>query len=91
MQAVALDTSKSRQIIWLDIGETPDRLALINILIKVLGGTVLFSDIPAAQSWIKADTVCMHLMLFLILIKTMLHEIIFTRVAVRIVVENCLM
>jgi predicted ATP-dependent serine protease len=90
-QAVALDASKSRQVIWLDIGETPNRLALINILIKVLGGTVLFSDIPAAQSWIKADTVCMHLTLFLILIKTMLHEIIFidsaTHVAVRIVVE----
>ena len=94
-QAVALDASKSRQVIWLDIGETPDRLALINILIKVLGGTVSFSDIPAAQSWIKADTVCMDLMLFVILIKTMLHEMIFidsaTRVAVRIVVENCLM
>ena len=94
-QAVALDASKSRQVIWLDIGETPDRLALINILIKVLGGTVSFSDIPAAQSWIKADTVSMSLMLFVILIKTMLHEMIFidsaTRVAVRIVVENCLM
>jgi hypothetical protein len=95
-QAVALDASKSRrQVIWLDIGETPDCLALINILIKVLGGTVSFSDIPAAQSWIKADTVCMDLMLFVILIKTMLHEMIFidsaTRVAVRIVVENCLM
>jgi predicted ATP-dependent serine protease len=94
-QAVALDASKSRQVIWLDIGETPDRLALINILIKVLGGTVSFSDIPAAQSWIKADTVSMNLMLFVIIIKTMLHEMIFidsaTRVAVRIVVENCLM
>jgi predicted ATP-dependent serine protease len=94
-QAVALDASKSRQVIWLDIGETPDRLALINILIKVLGGTVSFSDIPAAQSWIKADTVSMNLMLFVILIKTMLPEMIFidsaTRVAVRIVVENCLM
>jgi predicted ATP-dependent serine protease len=93
-QAVALDASKSRQVIWLDIGETPDRLALINILIKVLGGTVSFSDIPAAQSWIKADTVSMNLMLFVIIIKTMLHEMIFidsaTRVAVRIVVENCL-
>jgi predicted ATP-dependent serine protease len=93
-QAVALDAAKSRQVIWLDIGETPDRLALINILIKVLGGTMSFSDIPAAQSWIKADTVSMSLMLFVILIKTMLHEMIFidsaTRVAVRIVVENCL-
>ena len=58
--AVAWEASVSRQVIWLDIGETPDCLALINILIKVLGGDVSFSDIHAAQGWIKANTVCMH-------------------------------
>ena len=62
-QAVAWAASKARQVIWLDIGETPDCLALINILIKVLGGTVSFSDIRAAQAWVTANTVCMHLML----------------------------
>ena len=62
--AVAWEASVSRQVIWLDIGETPDRLALINILIKVLGGEESFSDIRAAQSWIKANTVCMHLSFF---------------------------
>ena len=58
--AVAWEASVSRQVIWLDIGETPDCLALINILIKCLGGLVSFSDIRAAQGWIKANTVCMH-------------------------------
>ena len=62
--AVAWEASRSRQVIWLDIGETPDRLALINRLIQVLGGDVSFSDILPAQSWIKADTVCMHLSFF---------------------------
>ena len=69
--AVAWAASDSRQVIWLDIGETPDCLALINILIKVLGGAVSFSDIHAAQAWIKANTVRMHLMLYVILIKAM--------------------
>ena len=62
--AVAWAASASRQVIWLDIGETPNCLALINILIKVLGGNVLFSDIRAAQDWVNANTVCMHLMCF---------------------------
>ncbi len=75
--AVAWACLSSRQIIWLDIGETPDCLALINILIKVLGGTVSFNDIRAAQAWVKANTVCMHLMFFVILIKVMLQETIF--------------
>ena len=56
--AVAWAVSTDRQVIWLDIGETPDCLALINILIKVLGGDVSFSDISAAQSWVKENTVC---------------------------------
>jgi hypothetical protein len=56
--AVAWAASDSRQVIWLDIGETPNCLALINILIKVLGGgAVSFSDIHAAQAWIRANTV----------------------------------
>ena len=72
--AVAWEASNSRQVIWLDIGETPDCLALINILIKVLGGEESFSDIRAAQSWIKANTVCMHLSFFqLMFIHTTLH------------------
>jgi MinD superfamily P-loop ATPase len=75
--AVAWAASESRQVIWLDIGETPDCLALVNILIKVLGGAVSFNDIRAAQAWVKANTVCMHLMFFVILIKVMLQETIF--------------
>ena len=75
--AVAWAASESRQVIWLDIGETPDCLALINILIKVLGGAVSFNDIRAAQAWVKANTVCMHLMFFVSLIKVMLQETIF--------------
>ena len=63
--AVAWEASVSRQVIWLDIGETPDCLALINRLIQVLGGDVSFSDIRAAQSWIKSNTVCMHLLLLM--------------------------
>ena len=58
--AVAWEAAVSRQVIWLDIGETPDCLALINILVKVLGGNLSFNDIREAQSWIKANTVCMH-------------------------------
>ncbi len=65
--AVAWAASASRQVIWLDIGESPDCLALINILIKVLGGNVSFSDICSAQAWVKASTVCMHLIFFLFL------------------------
>ena len=63
--AVAWEASVSRQVIWLDIGETPDFLALINRLIQVLGGDVSFSDIRAAQSWIKSNTVCIHLFLLM--------------------------
>ena len=50
--------SQSRQVIWLDIGQKPNSLALINTLIKALGGTVSFSDIAAAQDWVKEYTVC---------------------------------
>jgi hypothetical protein len=59
-QAVAWAVIPARQVIWLDVGETPDCLELINTLIKVLGGTASFSDIRAAQAWIKVNTVCMH-------------------------------
>ena len=59
--AVAWAASVARQVIWLDIGQTPDCLAQINILIKVLGGTVSFSEIRAAQAWVKENTVCVHL------------------------------
>ena len=58
--AVAWKVSVSRQVIWLDIGETPDCLSLINLLIKVLGGEASFSDIRAAQAWVRANTVCVH-------------------------------
>ena len=54
--AVAWEASVFRQVIWLDIGETPDCLALINRLIQVLGGNVSFSDVRAAQSWVKSNT-----------------------------------
>ena len=52
--------SHSRQVIWLDIGQKPNSLALINTLIKALGGTVSFSDIAAAQDWVEEYTVCMQ-------------------------------
>ena len=58
--AVAWAVSAARQVIWLDIGEDPNCLELMNILIKVLGGDVSFSDIRAAQSWVKENTVCVH-------------------------------
>jgi Holliday junction resolvasome RuvABC ATP-dependent DNA helicase subunit len=57
-QAVAWEVSKSRQVVWLDIGQTPDRLKLINTLVRVLGGDVSFSDIVAAESWLRKYTVC---------------------------------
>ena len=59
-QAIACEVSKSRQVVWLDIGQTPDRLALINTLVKVLGGAGKFSEIVAAQSWIQQNTVCVY-------------------------------
>ena len=55
--AIAWAASRSRQVIWLDISQNPNCLALINILIKALGGTVSFSDIPTAQDWLKENTV----------------------------------
>ena len=66
-QAIAWAASVSRQVIWLDIGQTPDCLALINILIEALGGAS-FSDMSTAQAWVKANTVCIRLMLFVVLI-----------------------
>ncbi len=78
-QAVAWTASVSRKVIWLDIGETPDCLALINVLIKDLGGTVSFSDIRGAQDWVKENTVCMHLIFFVFLIKATLHKTIFNK------------
>ena len=50
--------SQSRQVIWLDIGQQPNSLALINTLIKALGGNVSFSDVASAQEWLKEYTVC---------------------------------
>ena len=58
--AVAWAVSAARQVIWLDIGQDPNCLELINILIKVLGGDVSFSNIRAAQSWVNENTVCVH-------------------------------
>ena len=60
-----------REVIWIDIGQSPDCLALINNLIKALGGTGSFSDISTAQDWVKENTVCMHLLFFVILMKAM--------------------
>ena len=60
-QAIAWAASMSRQVIWLDIGQKPNCLALINTLIKALGGAVSFNDIPLAQDWVKENTVCVNL------------------------------
>ncbi|XP_028397490.1 uncharacterized protein LOC114521301 [Dendronephthya gigantea] len=56
-QAIAWKVAMTRQVIWLDIGQTPDCLALINTLVKALGGSMSFSDISSAQAWIRANTV----------------------------------
>lgn len=58
-QAISWRVTVARQVIWLDIGQTPDCLALINTLVKALGGAVSFSDIPGAQAWVRENTVCM--------------------------------
>ena len=46
----------SRDVIWLDIGQTPDHLVLVNTLVKALGGRRSFSDLREAQSWIRENT-----------------------------------
>ena len=56
-QAISWRIASARQVIWLDVGQTPDCLALINVLIKALGGTVSLSDITSAQAWIRENTV----------------------------------
>ena len=56
-QAIAWAALRSRQVIWLDIGQNPDRLALVNNLIKYLGGPASFSDVPTAQDWLKENTI----------------------------------
>ena len=60
-QAISWRIASARQVIWLDVGQTPDCLALINVLIKALGGTVSFSDITSAQAWIRENTVNLDL------------------------------
>jgi ABC-type uncharacterized transport system ATPase subunit len=69
-QAISWRVTVARQVIWLDIGQTPDCLALINTLVKALGGAVSFSDIPGAQAWVRENTVCM----FSILINKFLEK-----------------
>ena len=56
-QATSWRIASARQVIWLDVGQTPDCLALINVLVKALGGTVSLSDITSAQAWIRENTV----------------------------------
>ena len=58
-QAIAWSAAITRQVVWLDIGQTPDCLALINVLVKALGGTVSFSNIEDAQMWLRENTVSM--------------------------------
>ena len=58
-QAIAWSVASTRQVVWLDIGQTPDCLALINVLVKALGGTVSFSNIDDAQMWLRVNTVSM--------------------------------
>ena len=60
-QAISWRIASARQVIWLDVGQTPDCLALINMLIKALGGTVSLSDITSAQAWIRENTVDLDL------------------------------
>ena len=55
-QAVAWSMSSNRDVIWLDIGQTPDCLALVNVLVKALGGSRSFSDLAKAQAWIRENT-----------------------------------
>ena len=60
-QAISWRIASARQVIWLDVGQTPDCLALINVLIKAVGGTVSLSDITSAQAWIRENTVDLDL------------------------------
>lgn len=54
---VAWTVSHTRQVIWLDVGQNPDCLTLVNTLIKTLGGTESFSNINTAQTWLRNNPV----------------------------------
>ena len=55
-QAVAWKVSEGpRQVVWLDIGQNPDCLKLINTVVKVFGGAKSFSDIVDAQCWLRKN------------------------------------
>ncbi|XP_046863829.1 uncharacterized WD repeat-containing protein alr2800-like isoform X2 [Xenia sp. Carnegie-2017] len=56
-QAVAWNQSKQHHVIWLDIGQNPDCLSLLNILIQELGGAVTYSNESDAQSWLRENTI----------------------------------
>ncbi|XP_046844973.1 uncharacterized protein LOC124438807 isoform X2 [Xenia sp. Carnegie-2017] len=56
-QAVAWVQAEQRHVIWLDIGQNPDCLTLLNILIQELGGTVTYSNESDAQSWLRENTI----------------------------------
>ena len=56
-QAISWRVALARQVIWLDIGQAPDCLALINKLVRALGGLVSHSDITSAQAWLRQNTV----------------------------------
>ena len=56
-QAVAWVQAEQRHVIWLDFGQNPDCLTLLNILIQELGGAVTYSNESDAQSWLRENTI----------------------------------
>ena len=55
-QAVAWIQAEQRHVIWLDIGQNPDCLSLLNTLINELGGALTYSNEEDAQSWLRENT-----------------------------------
>ena len=56
-QAVCWDLCKTRQVIWLNVGQMPQLLPLLNTLASAISGKkVSFSDKVQAQDWIQENT-----------------------------------
>ena len=56
-QAVCWELQKTRQVIWINVGQTPELLSLLNMLATAISGTHMsFSDKVKAQDWIQENT-----------------------------------
>ncbi|XP_046844013.1 uncharacterized WD repeat-containing protein alr2800-like isoform X2 [Xenia sp. Carnegie-2017] len=76
-QAVAWNESKQHHVIWLDIGQNPDCLSLLNILIQELGGAATYSNESDAQSWLRENTIDKDCFLILDDVWNMKHASLF--------------